>query len=233
MELAEKVSVLYVSCNKYSDLWIEYFKLFRRYWSDCPFKVYILTDTNGPSVNGVEMLRSGQDISWSDNLLFALDQIDSPYVLLLLDDLFIMDHVPNDWVTEKIQWAVENNQNYLKLCSYPPKPVGTATDNVGILPKGAHYRNSTRFPLWKRETLQRLLVRGESAWEFEINGSVPSDEVDGFFAIYSDPFDYANCVIKGKWNPVAAARARRRAVSVNLAIRRYMTVFESFRYVLA
>jgi hypothetical protein len=230
--IAEKVSVLYMSCKKYSDLWIEYFKLFRRYWPACPFKIKILTDMDGPNVDGVEILRSGKDVSWSDNLLFALERIDSPYVLMLLDDFFIMDHVQHDWVMKRIQWAVEHDHNYLRLCSYPPKPVGMAMDDVGPLPKGAHYRNSTRFPLWKRETLRRLVLRGESAWEFEVNGSVRSDEFDGFYAAYTDPFKYANCVIKGKWNPVAVARARRRGVSLDLGIRPYMTILESSRYVL-
>src|SRR5436853_473924 len=106
MEIGDKVSVLYMSCNKYSDLWIEYFKLFRRYWADCPFKIYILTDKKGPNVEGVRVIATGEDLSWSDNLLFALQGIKTPYVLLLLDDFLILDYVPNTSVSRMIQWAI-------------------------------------------------------------------------------------------------------------------------------
>ena len=37
-------SVLVPSCDAYADLWIPFFALFWRYWSDCPFPVYLGTN---------------------------------------------------------------------------------------------------------------------------------------------------------------------------------------------
>ena len=223
MKALDEVGIIYMSCDKYSDLWIEYFRLFRRNWPECPFKIYVLTNTTGPSIEGVEKLEVGKDITWSDNLLAALERVGHRYVLLLLDDFFLVDRVPGEWVAERIRWAVENDVNCLRLSPGHPKPVEKCDHNIGLIPKGAIYRTSVRFPLWKKETLRKVLKRGESAWDFELAGSYRSDEFDHFYAIYSEPFKFANCIIKGRWDPRALRLVERHGVRLNLSTRPMMS----------
>ena len=53
--------------------------------------------------------------------------------------------------------------------------------------------------IWKKSVLQDLLEEGESAWDFEINGSKRAYKYDGFYAVYNDFINYENGIIKGKW----------------------------------
>jgi len=230
--MSEKICIIYMSCDKFSDLWIEYFKLFRHYWPECPFKVYALTNTDGPSIEDVENIQVGEDVSWSDNLLKALDQVDCQYVFLLLDDFFIIDQVPHEWVMRKMEWAIDNEVNCLRLNSRNPKPASWLECGVGLIPKGALYRTSTICPLWNKEVLRKTLKSGESAWQFELDGSVRSDEFGEFYSVSAEPFRFANCVIKGRWNPLALYFLRRRGVQLDLSRRPTMSAMECFFAVL-
>ena len=40
----EDLTILDVSCDRYADFWEIFFKLFDRYWLDCPYKVYFGTN---------------------------------------------------------------------------------------------------------------------------------------------------------------------------------------------
>jgi len=226
MNITQEISVIYVSCDKYSDLWSEYFRLFRRYWPDCPFKVYVLSNRAGPSIDGVEMLDVGEDVSWSDNLLGALSRDASRYVFLLPDDFFLTDAVPNAWVVEKMRWAVERNVSYLRFSGGHPKPVTRCDLEVGLIPRRSLYRTSLRFTLWNKAVLQKILNKGESCWDFELAGSVRSDEFEGFYAVYAEPFRFVNCIIKGRWSPFALNVVRRRGAQLDVSRRRIMSATE-------
>jgi hypothetical protein len=39
-----KTAVLMMTCNKYKPLWSPFFQLLRKYWPDCPYKIYMGTD---------------------------------------------------------------------------------------------------------------------------------------------------------------------------------------------
>ena len=41
--IKNKFAILIVSCDKYSDLWDPFFKLFFKFWPDCPFNIYLLS----------------------------------------------------------------------------------------------------------------------------------------------------------------------------------------------
>ena len=46
-------AVVVSSCDAYSDAWKPFFKLFFKYWSDCPFPIYLVTNTREPiKING-------------------------------------------------------------------------------------------------------------------------------------------------------------------------------------
>ena len=226
MAIVNDICIIYVSCDKYSDLWKGYFGLFRRYWPDCPFAIYVLANSPGPDVDGVVQLAIGEDVSWSDNLLAALPRVGHKYVLILPDDFFLIASVPSDWVVGKMLWAVDHKASCLRLSPDPPKPVVRFDSDVGVVPRGSLYRTSLRFSLWDKEVLRQLLKTGESAWDFELSGSIRSDAFDGFFAIYAEPFKFANCVIKGRWSRSALRAVRRRGVRLDVSKRPVMSAME-------
>ncbi len=47
----QQTAVLVVSCDNYSDVWSPFFELYSRFWPDCPFNTYLISNTKEYSVN--------------------------------------------------------------------------------------------------------------------------------------------------------------------------------------
>ena len=45
MEQKDKMIMLLLSCDKYSDVWDDFFNLKERFWPDCKFKWYLVTES--------------------------------------------------------------------------------------------------------------------------------------------------------------------------------------------
>ena len=217
----ENLAVLVVSCDQYSDLWEPFFSLFWRFWPDCPFNVYLLSNKLSANIPRVMTLLTGDDISWSDSLYKGVSQLEQHYVLLFLDDLFLYDFVKTAKVLEVLNWILESGANYVRL-NPSQRPDKAFNELVGIVSKGTIYRTSTVLSVWKKEVLLDLLKPGESAWNFEIYGSIRSDDYDGFYSTWKNQFPTINSVIKGEWRRDAVKKCRSLGVEIDLTKRTVM-----------
>lgn len=226
-DIKDKFAVLVVSCDKYSDLWKPFFKFFWRFWPDCPFKVYLLSNKVGANMSQVENLLVGDDLSWSDSLIKGVTQLKKEeYIFLVLDDLFLCDFIRTDKVLKIFNWILESNAHYARM-NPSQKPGKPYNELVSIVSKGAIYRASTVLSVWKKDILLNLLKPGESAWDFEVWGSVRSDNYDGFYTTWEDHFPIINCVIKGKWQRSAVKKLKSLGVDIDLNRREVMTITET------
>ena len=202
-----KIALLVVSCDKYSDLWKPFFDLFFKYWYDCPLKIYLLSNDKSYDDTRVSSILVGEDESWSDNLRKAIQHIKENFIFMFIDDLFLVDYVKTDKVLKTFDWMIMHQPNYVRLnpSETPDKPFNHL---VGIVSKGTIYRTSTVMSVWKKELLLKLLMPGENAWEFEIDGSIRSDGYEGFYSTWEFLFPVENGVIKGKWQRRIAKKIR-------------------------
>lgn len=170
-----QLSVLVVSFDAYSDLWGTFFTLFKRYWSDCPYKVYL--GSNHKVFEGVETITIGDDISWCDNLRRFLDRIETPYVLLLLDDFFFDKKVDNQRIRELFEYMKANNVDCMRL---RPSPIAARTIDrkldIGLAEPGSPYFINSQSAIWKKEVLFNFLKPGKNIWQFELENSRNSVE---------------------------------------------------------
>ncbi len=230
-DIEKEFAVLVVSCDKYSDLWQPFFRTFRLYWPDCPFRVYLLSNHRSADEEGVQNLCVGDDISWSDNLRRAVESIEQQYVLLFLDDLFLHRPVNWEYVKSVFNWITEKEPNYVRMNS-SPLPDKPFNELVGIASKGTIYRTSTVLSVWKKAVLLDLLKNAETAWDFEIFGSTRSDKYDNFYSTWKECFPVTNGVIKGKWQPIAVRNLQAIDIEVDLARRPVMTYRETIIFFL-
>lgn len=222
----DRVAVLVVSCDKYSDLWEPFFSLFRRFWPDCPFGVYLLSNMVSMNTPNVKSLLIGDDVSWSDNLRNAVVRLTEEYVLLFIDDLFLYDFIDTDKILGVIGSAIDNDANYIRLNAFPG-PDKKFNEKIGIISKGTIYRSSVVSVVWKKSVLLDLLKPGENAWDFEILGSVRSDIYDNFYSSYKNLMPVTNTVIKGKWRRDAVKKCKRLGIEIDLTKRQVMTCMEA------
>lgn len=226
LEIKDKFAVLVISCDKYSDLWEPFFNLFFRFWPDCPFNVYLLSNKHKIELPKVKNLLVGDDISWADNLTKAVRQLNEDYIFLLLDDFFLYDYVETDKIIKVFRWIIQSEANYVRMnpSQMPDKP---HNELIGVVSKGTIYRTSTIMPVWKKEILLSLLKSGETAWDFEIFGSLRSDSYDGFYSTWEDCFPVVNGVIKGKWQKGVVNKLKLLDVKIDLDKRDVMTNTET------
>lgn len=224
-DLKEKCAILIVSCDSYSDLWQPFFDLYKRFWKERSCETYILTNHAKPEIKGINVLSIGSDVSWSDNLLEALERLPHDYVLLFLEDLMLHENVNNTDFESLLRWAIENDVNYLRFnpSTAPDKPYNKT---VGIVSSGTLYRASVVMSLFKKSVLKDLLVKGENAWKFETFGTIRSDKYDKFFSTYHDYFPILNTVIKGVWEYSAYKKVSALGIQPDIRKRRLMNVKE-------
>ena len=69
------------------------FLIIFEHWDECPLDIYLLSNKKSYNDRRIKMINVMKDISWSDNLLNGLKSIDSEYVMLFVDDLFITSKI--------------------------------------------------------------------------------------------------------------------------------------------
>lgn len=227
-------TMLVASCDRYADLWRPYFGLLRMCWPDRPFPVALITEERRPELPGIRALCLGAGLDWSTLMIRALDAVGTPYVLLTLEDFFLRRTVDTKRIVALFEEVQRNQLRMLRLIPRPgPTTVVEAAREYGAIAADAPYRVSTQAAFWHVETLCQLLVPGESAWEFEVNGTKRSAEHRGFMAVWRAALPYRHHVVeRGKWFPWAALRFKHLNIGVDLSARPVMTIGETARWVI-
>lgn len=193
-------AVLVMSCDAYSDLWLPFFNLFWRYWSDCPWPVYLGTNYRLFADERVTSLRS-EHTGWTQCLRFCLNQIDSDFVLLLLEDYFLDRPVSTPLVSEKLITLADLRGAQLRLFPLPgPNRKLSSHPSLGLIHRNAEYRVSTQAAFWKRTHLLDLLMDGESPWDFEWNATNRSRRLNAaHYGTYKPLIHYRHVIERGEW----------------------------------
>lgn len=98
---------------------------------------------------------------------------------------------------------------------------------------GTPYRVSTQAAFWRVQTLRDLIAPGESAWQFEIHGSIRSARTAGFAEMKNDVLGYRHHVVeRGKWFPWAYRKFVRMGIGIEPTAREVMSWAEAARWLL-
>lgn len=221
------------SWDGYGDLWRPFVELFRRFWPDCPYPLYLGANAATYPDPSVRMVFAPQEGGWSSRVRGHVEQIPARHVLLILEDCLLRAPVVTADVERCVNAMDVLAARMIRLVPNPKPDVRlTGVPWMGALSEGAPYRASTMASIWRRETLLELLRPGESIWEFEVNGSVRSTALGGgFFCTWTPVLQYGhNVVEKGKWFPWEARRYRRLVPGLDLDTRPVMNAGEASRY---
>jgi len=222
----KNVAMIISSFDGYEDLWIPLEQSYKKFWLDCPYKCYVTTNFKKPKFDFFNYLSVGKDESWSDMLSKSIRKVEENYILLTFDDLFLYKKIDTNYIQKYIAYAIDNDLNYLAL--YPSiSDNNKITENIVSKNKNSKYRNATVWSLWKKEVLLDLLEKDESAWDFEINGSIRSNKYDKFYCVKTPVIPYTNGVVKGKWKRNAVKTIENNDIKLDLSRRQIMTLKEN------
>lgn len=198
--MKDKCAILVLSCDKYSDLWDPFFYLFNKYWSGCPFKIYLGSNTvshNNRSLR-VKTVLSGEGVDWSTDLLRILSQIKEEYLFIWLEDFFLADYVQTQNFYTCFEFMIDRKANHIHFSPFiSPDGVFLENNIFGYYEKGVPYRVIIE-GFWKKSHLEKLLIPGENPWNFEIMGSYRSSYFDGYYTYMIPLFTFLRVVEKGK-----------------------------------
>lgn len=221
-----RMTVLVVSCDKYADLWNPMSDFLLKFWPDCPYEIALATESGDASPETVykRTIHCGR-VEWSGCVLNALKEIETPYVLFALDDLWPGDRVDTGAIEDLLD-LMEREQIgdiHLRAEGSDQKEYGTDT-NFYEYAFGAPYRISASTSIWETKFLKTVLRAEETAWEFERIGSYrPEGKLRVVLSCKHSPFpviDLASgAVERGKWEPEALAFAARHGVVIETARR--------------
>ena len=193
-----EIAFVVLSCDRYADLWEPCIRRLRRHWADMPFDVYLVANYKEFHGPGVRTLHTGEDVDWSTTVRRALEQVPHPYVFFWFDDAFLNKRVRAVEVAGYLKWAIHNRADYLRLRDFP-RPGETVAENIGRLVERVPYRNTCFASLWRREVFLEILRDGESAADFEMQGTRRSDPYPRFYGVNRCPIEYIHGVVRGVW----------------------------------
>lgn len=219
-------SILVNTCDKFSDCWNPFFKLFSKYWSGYKGQIFLNTERKSYTYGGLNIqavcgcvrnrFPESKRPTWSQCLIWALEQINTPFVLYLQEDYFFKGEVKHKYIDECIDILKNNNQIKCIYLSNPSVWYSSPSEFNNLYYVPAHFgrRVSCQAAIWRKDELLSLLRKREDAWTFEILASRRSAQMgnkylgyprnflfDGKFEII--PYIYTG-IIKGQWFPPVA-----------------------------
>lgn len=195
--------ILVDSFDGYSDIWETFAKGFNIFWKDRPYDTYLVTNNLKPDFEGIGVITTGEEISWSRRLRTALQKLDCKYVILLLEDYLICEKADNSDIERIMSEFREKNMDYLRIAPIPKTEGAKGNEPVKLSEKSL-YGVNLQAGIWKKEYLLKLLCDDDfSAWQFEArqkNGAETQIKGENFALGYF-LIPYLNGVIQGKWFP--------------------------------
>lgn len=188
-----------VSCDKYSDLWGPSLLQLLNIKIGDGSPIYLVSNFLDASIEGVETIKIGEDLSWTENLSKALKLIKEEYLLILVDDFFLYDVVKEFNLLEIPRIMEALNASHLKFHNVPKAKNKTEDPNFVSYNKGEIYSVSV-CGFWKKNVLVELSDCKKNAWTFEIEASRDFQHIGNSYSYKSPPFQFHNLVEKGKWS---------------------------------
>ena len=230
-----KVSLLIIGFDPYKDVWDHYFELLEKYWQDRP-KTYLATNEIVPDYHNVEVLPAGKNAEWSQKVIKALTQIDSEYVILLLEDFFTTSAVDNSNIEELVEYMESYHLNYCKLLNQS-KIKGhkfCGKKYLRIIDKNADYGISLQPAIWRKEFLIELVgTENYNAWIFEFRQVKEKKQNKNRIDCIGDRrniLKITHAVVQSKYLRSAVHVFKKQNYILNTSVRPMLSVKENFKY---
>ena len=161
------IAICVLSFDGFSDLWGPFFEQFFEAWPSCPYPIYLIANHKKHDDSRMVTIQTGDDIDWSTNLHSALKSIKEERILFIFDDFFLVD-INLEQLQMHFEQAEKNDWPYLAL--YPNNyREDRVEESVRKINKDGVYCCTLVYGLIRKNYIEKLLKKGESAWQFEIN----------------------------------------------------------------
>ena len=187
----DQLSIIVMSCDKYSGIWDDFFNLKDHFWLDCPFKTFLATDSKEFYREGVETIHFGNIKEWSKCVRETVKKLDTPYVCLWLEDALICEPINTDVWLSDLQYIINNRVDYfcveIKRRIHPEEMTEVAP-HIRVIDPHQRYGVDTAVAIWERNYFLEKLQKDCNAWQFEVDRCAEAATLDGIkgLTLYDD-----------------------------------------------
>ena len=160
----KRCDVVVLTCDKYEDAWEPFFILKDRYWKDCKYKTYLITETK--KCKYCETININENI-WSKRVRDGLSKLKSDYVIILLEDFFIRENVDSKRIEFCMNNFPKNAACFNFEFSLDKNDLESDIEGFKIKTKESSYKCSCQAALWDRKKLIQLLSYDCNPWVWE------------------------------------------------------------------
>lgn len=209
--MKNKVSLIYSTCDRYESLWQGFFTLWKKYWPSFDSTIILNTETKNFAFPGYTFKRpcfEKNNPTWSERLYKSLELVETPFVIIALDDFYIKSPVDTEEIMKCINQMDKDSD--IKLFTFGWQPGKNLpcefSDRFEKRGRFAPYRVNAQIALWRVEYLKKIIKLYENPWEFELNGSFRSSIYGGkLYALKKNAplvfdYDWGFLIVRGQIN---------------------------------
>jgi hypothetical protein len=218
--MTNRFAIFVNTTDGFSDCWIPFFKLFKRFWCQFSGKIYLNTenesfqfdDLNIISIKNERFLKGKPN--WGKSLVAALNFIEEDVILYMQEDYFLNDYVNTNFIEDAYQLMLKDASvsciHITDQATPGPFEDYNGNKNFKIISPKAEYRISCQAALWRKNELKKYIRTYETPWQFELIGTRRARFLykDTFLIIDKNqygigkkellPYVFTG-IIKGKW----------------------------------
>lgn len=236
--MKERLTLLLVSYDGYSDMWPTFFECKEKFWPDCPYPMVLANNEKGMEVNNLRVINCGKDAQWSTRTRKALVSIETKYVMFLLEDLFISDIVKTTDIESALDLMEQDGIPYYKIMTFSKikTPSYSGEEYLHVIPASMPYGISLQAAIWEKNFFLDMIGKGDyNPWVFEVerleeeqNTSEPNKVV----GVFDDRniLNICHMVVQGKYLPGSVSHMVRSGIKVDTTSRELMSLKENFIY---
>lgn len=241
IEMNNTLSILVLSCDNYRDLWDDFFNLRDKFWPDCEYKWYVVTETKDYQRNNVDVIKCGKELNWAGRFRKAVQSLDSPLVGVFLEDYFINAPIDNDRIKGLVKLMIDKEVDFLDLGNVfrhkiDAKSKQYYTEHLVVIDKHQRYGLDTAAAIWKKEyLLEKLGEEDYSAWKFEADRVAEAASEEGYngLLLADDRISFnvseIPVVVQGMFYPPVKEDFRKRGYVIQ-SKRKVMSSWQRFKY---
>ena len=215
----KRATVLVFSCDSYEDVWGPFFTLLDKYWKDCPYDIVLNTESKtcnleleNLNVQTFSLYKPGERVPYGKRCLDHLKNINTDYIITLMDDFFVRSPVDTAVLEQVMDWMDGDpkiasfclvHHDDIHSCRYSREEVGYK--NFSLRPRYCKQNYDMQANIWRRDALISSWREFESPWEWEGPANIRSfDDGYKYYDLDDDapfPIDYIDYK-KGEWSGI-------------------------------
>lgn len=232
-----KLSVLIMSYDGFSDTWEACDYCFKKYWKvDAP--VYLVTNNLAPDLKFIKTFQIG-DVSYSEGINKFVSQCSSEYVLLLMADFLPYKEVKDEDFISLINVLEAESVDYCSIYKQNDKKRYYKRykqyKNILRIDNSVEYAINVMPSIWKTSLLRELTNdRQDNPWEFEVSfqresfsRTLMSDQLNVYYKVPVYPL--CHTIVKGKYTREGIRLLKKEKIFKGLGTRKKMGICESLK----